>query len=59
MSMLDIPIHKGTNGKSIIESLHIFFTLYLEFRDHIFFKGRDRGGEVNAFNKEDMHYFNQ
>lgn len=59
--MLDIPIHKGTNGKSLIESLHIFFTLYLEFRDHLYFKGRERGGEgeVKAFDQQDIHFFNQ
>lgn len=31
-SMLDIPIHKLANNKSILESLHVMFTLYSEFR---------------------------
>lgn len=31
-AMLDIPIHKLANNKSIIESLHVLFTLFFEFR---------------------------
>jgi len=30
--ILDIPVHKLANNKSIIESLHVFFTLFFEFR---------------------------
>ncbi len=41
LSLLDIPIHKLGNSKSIVESLHIFFTLYLEFRDSQHFGGAD------------------
>jgi hypothetical protein len=32
LSMLDIPVHKLANNKSLIESLHVFFTLFSEFR---------------------------
>ena len=31
-SMLDIPVHKLANSKSIIESLHVMFTLFSDFR---------------------------
>ena len=31
-AMLDIPIHKLANNKSIVESLHVLFTLFSEFR---------------------------
>jgi len=31
-ALVDIPIHNTTNNKNIIESLHVFFTLYSEFR---------------------------
>jgi len=31
-ALVDIPVHQGNNPKSIIESLHVFFTLYDEFR---------------------------
>ena len=37
-SMLDIPVHKLANNKSIIESLHVLFTLYSEFRQNQHFK---------------------
>lgn len=32
LSMLDIPVHKLANNKSLIESLHVLFTLFSEFR---------------------------
>lgn len=33
-SMVDIPCHKLANNKSIIESLHVLFTLFSEFRQN-------------------------
>jgi intraflagellar transport protein 46 len=33
-AMLDIPIHKLANNKSIVESLHVLFTLFSEFRQN-------------------------
>ena len=33
-AMTDIPVHKGTNNKSVIESLHVLFTLFVEFRNN-------------------------
>lgn len=33
-SMVDIPCHKLANNKSVIESLHILFTLFSEFRSN-------------------------
>lgn len=32
LTMLDIPVHKLANNKSLIESLHVLFTLFSEFR---------------------------
>lgn len=32
--MLDIPTHKLANNKSHIESLHMLFTLFSEFRQN-------------------------
>lgn len=31
-AMVDIPCHKLANNKSVIESLHMLFTLFSEFR---------------------------
>jgi len=33
-NMVDIPIHKLNNNKSIIEALHVLFTLYSEFKEN-------------------------
>lgn len=32
LSMCDIPVHKLQNNKSVVESLHVLFTLFVEFR---------------------------
>ena len=33
-ALLDIPIHKLANNKSQIESMHVLFTLFSEFRQN-------------------------
>lgn len=42
-SMMDIPVHKLNNNKSVVEALHHLFTLYAEFKDNPHF-GRQRTG---------------
>lgn len=37
-SMVDIPCHKLANNKSVIESLHVLFTLFSEFRSNQHFQ---------------------
>jgi intraflagellar transport protein 46 len=37
-SMVDIPCHKLANNKSVVESLHIMFTLFSEFRSNQHFQ---------------------
>ena len=37
-AMVDIPCHKLANNKSVIESLHVLFTLFSEFRANIHFQ---------------------
>lgn len=37
-SMVDIPVHKLTNNKPVIESLHVLFTLFSEFRSNQHFQ---------------------
>ena len=38
LAMTDIPVHKLGNNKSVIESLHVLFTLFVEFRNNQHFK---------------------
>ena len=33
-TMLDIPVHKLANNRSLVESLHVLFTLFNEFRQN-------------------------
>ena len=37
-AMVDIPSHKLANNKSVIESLHLLFTLFSEFRQNQHFQ---------------------
>ena len=37
-AMLDIPCHKLANNKSVVESLHVLFTLFSEFRQNQHFQ---------------------
>ncbi|CAN0065808.1 unnamed protein product, partial [Phaeothamnion confervicola] len=30
--LLDVPVHDGAGGGGLIESLHLLFTLYMEFK---------------------------
>jgi intraflagellar transport protein 46 len=41
LAMLDIPVHKLANNKSLIESLHVFFTLFSDFRQNQHFKNKE------------------
>ena len=46
--MLDIPVHKLANNKSLIESLHVLFTLFSEFRQNQHFKNQENGNQGTA-----------
>ena len=50
LTMLDIPVHKLANNKSLVESLHVLFTLFSEFRQNQHFKnqGNEGGNMVGA-----------
>lgn len=51
-SMVDIPSHKLANNKSVIESLHILFTLFSEFRSNQHFQQNQQpggGGKIDGF----------
>eukprot|EP00331_Platyophrya_macrostoma_P028250 CAMPEP_0176434474 /NCGR_PEP_ID=MMETSP0127-20121128/16699_1 /TAXON_ID=938130 /ORGANISM="Platyophrya macrostoma, Strain WH" /LENGTH=311 /DNA_ID=CAMNT_0017817219 /DNA_START=99 /DNA_END=1034 /DNA_ORIENTATION=- len=40
-NLVDIPVHNTTNNKNIIESLHVFFTLYSEFKANQHFQQKE------------------
>lgn len=46
-NMLDIPIHKieGKQSKSLIESLHVLFTVYSEFKENKHFQNQKEGNK--------------
>jgi intraflagellar transport protein 46 len=55
--MLDIPVHKLANNKSLIEALHVAFTLYLEFKQNPHFqKGGKQEQEKQAKPNEQVDY---
>ena len=43
-AMVDIPTHKLANNKSVIESLHVLFTLFHEFKSNPHFAKRAADG---------------
>lgn len=43
-SLLDIPVHKLANNKGTIESLHVLFTLYSDFKNNPHFGGNQGNG---------------
>lgn len=43
-AMVDIPVHKQQNNKAVIESLHVLFTLFSEFRSNQHFQQQDNRG---------------
>jgi intraflagellar transport protein 46 len=48
-SMMDIPCHKLANNKSVVESLHIMFTLFSEFRSNQHFQQNQVKGGAGDF----------
>jgi intraflagellar transport protein 46 len=47
--MVDIPIHDASNSKkSIIEALHVLFTLYSEFKENQHFQGNGKKENENV-----------
>ena len=57
LAVLDIPIHKLGNNKSMVEALYIFFTLFQEFRDSPHFNREAEGAKM--IEQEGMAFFNQ
>ena len=46
-AMSDIPVHKLQNNKPVIESLHVLFTLFSEFRSNQHFQQQNNDPEVD------------
>lgn len=50
-ALLDIPVHNTANNKNVVESLHVFFTLYSEFKANQHFRqmnqNQDGGGTMH------------
>ena len=40
--LVDIPVHATTNGRNLIESLHVYFTLYAEFKANQHFQQNEQ-----------------
>ena len=48
-TMLDIPVHTTANNKSIVEGLHVLFTLYSEFKQNVHLnRNQNEDGGVGA-----------
>ena len=47
-NMLDIPIHKSTNNKSLIESLHVLFSLYSVVKENQAYKNIEKAENVQS-----------
>jgi len=47
-AMSDIPVHKLQNNKPVIESLHVLFTLFSEFRSNQHFQQQNNEGDAFA-----------
>jgi intraflagellar transport protein 46 len=44
-NMVDIPIHKLNNNKSVVEALHVLFTLYSEFKENQHFQQDNKAND--------------
>ena len=50
-NMIDIPVHTATSNKNLIESLHVLFTLYSEFKQNQHFQrntNSEKEGDVQS-----------
>lgn len=56
-SMVDIPCHKSANNKSVVESLHVLFTLFSELRSNIHINQENQNDGNGGFGSTDMAQF--
>ena len=54
-NMVDIPIHQLNSNRSLIEALHVFFTLYSEFKENQHFQRNN--GATKEDNVQSMKFY--
>jgi intraflagellar transport protein 46 len=55
-NMLDIPIHNLNSNRSVVEALHVLFTLYSEFKENQHFL-KEGGNQSEADNVQSMKFY--
>lgn len=55
-NMLDVPLHKLNDERSLIEALHLVFSVYNEFKENQHFPRGAQTGEINAKNVQSMKF---
>jgi len=55
-NMLDVPLHKLNDERSIIEALHLVFSVYYEFKENQHFPRGSQTGEINSKNVQSMKF---
>ena len=55
-NMLDVPLHKLSDERSIIEALHLIFSVYYEFKENQHFPRGHVTGEIKSKNVQSMKF---
>jgi intraflagellar transport protein 46 len=55
-NMLDVPLHKLSEERSIIEALHLIFSVYYEFKENQHFPRGHATGEIKSKNVQSMKF---
>jgi len=55
-NMLDVPLHKLHEERSLIEALHLVFSVYDEFKENQHFPRGAQTGEINSKNVQSMKF---
>lgn len=54
-SLLDIPVHNTNNNRNLIESLHVFFTLFSEFKENQHFQQQNKHDQYGQGNTMEIN----
>ena len=55
-NMLDVTLHKLSDERSIIEALHLIFSVYYEFKENQHFPRGHVTGEIKSKNVQSMKF---